>query len=324
MYDGFENVGRVNGVYNYVPTSVGGTYCIAVNVDMARELGVYNMLPADHIHWSYDDFLNFCRAVRNAGRARNIYPLQLWAGSRSSDSVYYSWMMSGGARILNSNNTSMTVNSPEAVRTLGLFKQLIDEGLVPSGYVTALDEDIDTFFLSQNIMMNITTAGLYFLQLIPEMAKKGEINFFNSDLYCIPTPDGRANPKVVSWGTGGLAIFKNAGNQASIDGAKNVVRTLWNDPKLYEESLRGGTASPINKNVRMDFGDAFINERANMIAPWAGFGDSTVGILEPWWTSWREVFYVELQEFYRGRQTAQQLLTNWTTKGNEVIRNYKP
>jgi ABC-type glycerol-3-phosphate transport system substrate-binding protein len=324
MYDGFDNVGRLNGAYYYIPLHNGGVYNIHVNVDMARELGVYNMLPADHIHWSYDDFLNFCRAARNAGRARNKYPLQLWAGTRSSDAVYYSWMMSGGARILNSNNTSMTVNSTEAVRTLNLFKQLIDEGLVPSGSATAIDEDIDALFLSQNIMMNITTAGVGFMQWIPALVQSGEAEFFNTDIYCIPTPDGRANPSVLSWGTGGLAIFKNAGNTTVIEAAKNVVRTLWNDTKLYEERMRGQTGFPINKNIKVDYGNSYITERANMAASWGGFGDSGAGILEAWWTSWREVFYVELQDFYQGRQTAQQLLTNWTTKGNEVIRNFRP
>jgi ABC-type glycerol-3-phosphate transport system substrate-binding protein len=324
MYDGFENVGRVNGVYYYVPLSVGGIYNMSVNTDMAKELGVNNLLPADNVHWSYDDFLRLCRAIRDAGRARNIYPLHLWAGSRSSDAVYYSWLMSGGANILNSDHTAMAVNTPEAVRTLSLFKQLIDEGLVPSGYATATDEDAEKPFYSQNIMMNITTAGLVDVVQIPIRARNGEIAFFNTDVYCIPTPDGRANPRVMSWGTGGLSIFRNAGNTTVIEAAKNVVRTLWNDVNLYGERMLGVSGSPINKNVKIDYGNAFITGRADMVASWAGFGDSGAGILEPWWTSWREVFFVELQDFYQGRQTAQQLLTNWTEKGNTVIRNYRP
>jgi len=156
------------------------------------------------------------------------------------------------------------------------------------------------------------------------MSKSGEGEFFNTDIYCIPTPDGKTNPRVLSWGTNGLSIFKNSNNPDVIEAAKNVVRTLWNDLKLFTDLSTGGTGLPINKNVKLDLGDPVRNARLNMSASWAGFGDSGMGILEPWWPSWREIFFVELQDFYQGRQTVQQLLTNWTTKGNELIKNYKP
>jgi len=324
MYDGFDSVGKINGVHYYVPTMVEGIYNITVNIDMAKELGVYNMLPADHIHWSYDDFLNLCRATRNAGRSKGIYPLELWAGSNSADSAYYSWILSGGANIINADHSAMTVNSPEAARTLNIFKQLIDEGLVPDGYVTTVANNLPPAWVSKKTMMVIHSAGTYFTNLITTMGKNGEADYFNADVYCYPTPDGKRNPRTLSWGTGGLSIFKNSNNATVIEAAKNVVRTLMNDVKLYEESITGASVDSINKNVKLDTGNAYVNERANMTASWAGFGDASVGILEPWWPSWREIFYVELQEFYRGRQTVQQLLTNWTTKGNEVIKNYKP
>jgi ABC-type glycerol-3-phosphate transport system substrate-binding protein len=49
------------------------------------------------------------------------------------------------------------------------------------------------------------------------------------------------------------------------------------------------------------------------------YSTSAFGILEPWWTEFREIFYPQLQELFIGRAAPKQVLENWTKNGNAVI-----
>jgi ABC-type glycerol-3-phosphate transport system substrate-binding protein len=323
MFEGCENLGFFSGSYYTIPVMLNNGYLFTVNAGLAKELGVYELLPADKVHWSYDQFLEFCRAVRRAGRSRDIYPIQLYAGSRSSDSAYYSMLMSGGARLFNDSHTEMAVNGPETVKTLNLFKTLIDEDLVPDGAATTKDEALNAPFFAQKVILYFPGGGAQEPIIWQNQMDAGDIEPMELEIICYPTPDGKADPHVVTFGTVDIAIFKNANDPAKIAAAENVIRTLWLEYDIFskEECFQVGL-SPVKK-TSMDYGVQRLNDLADLAFSWnASYSDSSFGILESWYTSWRETFYVELQEFYLSRQNAQQLLANWTTKGNEVIKSY--
>ena len=107
VYDSVPGMGTFNGKLVYLPVNINAGYNMCVNVSLVKSLGLYDMLPQDKTHWSYDDFLAFCRAVREKGKDQGIYATQLFAGSKSSDSVYYSFIMSAGGNILNAVHTAM-------------------------------------------------------------------------------------------------------------------------------------------------------------------------------------------------------------------------
>lgn len=321
MYDGYDEIGLVDGSYFFMPVANSNGYVFIVNTDLAKELGVYDLLPEDRVHWSYDQFLEFCRKAREAGRDQNAYPLQLFAGNRSSDAAMYSFLMCGGTELLNEDQTAMAVNTPEAVSTLNLLKQLIDEDLVPQGAATTKDEDTASVFHSGRTVLQLAAAGAQNNITVQAKADAGEIEFFNTDTCNYPTPDGIADPHVANWGANGMVIFKNDNDEAVIEGAKNVIRTLYTDTELITELNSGMGMAPTNKNVSIDYGEEYLNQLAARANEWnAKYSDSTIGILEPWWDNWRETFYVELQEFYVGNQSAEQMLANWTEKGNAVIQ----
>ena len=322
MYEGYDEIGLVDGKYYYIPTGNSNGYVFIVNTDLAKELGVYDLLPEDRTHWSYDDFLEFCRKAREAGKSQDAYPVQLYAGSRSSDAAMYSFLMCGGMQILNDDQTKMAVNSPETAASLNLLKQLIDEELVPQGAATTKDEDVASVVHAGRTVLQMTAAGAQNNITVQRKADSGEIEFFNTDTCNFPTPDGKADPHVANWGTSGMVVFRNANDAAVIEGAKNVIRTLYTDIELLTALNSGMGTAPTNKDVFIDYGYDYLNELAERANEWNGkYSDSGIGILEPWWSDWRETFYVELQEFYVGNQTAEQMLENWTAKGNAVIQS---
>ena len=56
-----------------------------------------------------------------------------------------------------------------------------------------------------------------------------------------------------------------------------------------------------------------------LAASTAEYADSSIGVLESWWSDFRETFYVQLQSYYTGEKSAEQVIKDWEAAGNEVI-----
>ncbi|MFR8025267.1 ABC transporter substrate-binding protein [Eisenbergiella massiliensis] len=320
LYDGVLDTGKLNGIQGYIPINLSQGYNITVNVSLARELGVYDLLPEDKIHWSYDEFLEFCRAARENGKDKNIYATQLFAGSKSSDAVYYSFMMSGGSDILNADHTGMAINEEKASDTLTLFKTMIEEELVPSGAATTVDNDIRPNWYSQKLVCMFVSTGTGEAVNVKKQIDSGDIEPFDVDIYEIPTPDGKADPHVMSWGSTGFTIFKNAGDNAKIEASKKVIETFLENQSYSQEVCVQTGNSTVLKDLDVDYGDDKLNEQAKRAAAsTAEYADSSIGVLESWWSDFRETFYVQLQSYYTGEKSAEQVIKDWEAAGNEVI-----
>ena len=320
LYDGVLDTGKLNGIQGYIPINLSQGYNITVNVSLARELGVYDLLPEDKIHWSYDEFLEFCRAARENGKDKNIYATQLFAGSKSSDAVYYSFMMSGGSDILNADHTGMAINEEKASDTLTLFKTMIEEELVPSGAATTVDNDIRPNWYSQKLACMFVSTGTGEAVNVKKQIDSGDIEPFDVDIYEIPTPDGKADPHVMSWGSTGFTIFKNAGDNAKIEASKKVIETFLENQSYSQEVCVQTGNSTVLKDLDVDYGDDKLNEQAKRAAAsTAEYADSSIGVLESWWSDFRETFYVQLQSYYTGEKSAEQVIKDWEAAGNEVI-----
>ena len=320
LKDGYQSEGMINGRNYYLPITASNGYNFTVNTTLAKELGVYDLLPADKVHWSYAEFLDFCRKATAAGKPKGIYATQLWAGTRSSDAAYYSFLMTGGARIINKELTAVAVNTPEAIASLNVLKTLIDEGLVPEGAATTKDESVDPNFEGGKLVFLPMTAGAQSCVRIFNKIKEGSILPFETEFVQMPSPTGKTDPYVVSWGTGGFVIFRNADNKEKIQAAKEVLELWVRTPKIATElCLKNGAASTI-KNITPDYGDDTLNKQVREATEAnIKFSHSDIGILQPWWSDFRETFYVQLQALYTGTKTAEQVLDDWEATGNAVI-----
>lgn len=320
LYEGVLETGKLDAVQGYIPINLSQGYNITVNVSLAKELGIYDLLPEDKIHWSYEEFLEFCRAAREKGEDQNIYATQLFAGSKSSDAVYYSFLMSGGSDILNEEHTLVAVDETKAAQTLGLFRTLIDEELVPAGAATTVDNDIRPNWYSQKLACMFVSTGTGEAVNVKKQIDSGDIQAFDVDIYEIPTPDGKADPHVMSWGSTGFTVFKNSGDEAKTEAARKVIQTFLENQEYSQEVCVQTGNSTVLKDLNVDYGDETLNEQAKRAAAsTAAYADSSIGVLEPWWSDFRETFYVQLQSYFTGDKSAETMLGDWKTSGDEVI-----
>ena len=322
MLDGYKKLGMKDGKHYYMPTLTNNGYNFAVNMDLAKSLGVDTLLPADKIHWSYDQFLDFCRKARTAGKDKGIYATQLWAASRSSDAAYYSFLMTGGTNItdMTKNPPVVAANTATAEATLKVLKTLVDEKLVPDGPATTKDEAVNPNFESGKLVVLLASAGAQTPITIYNKAKKGDIKAFTVDFYQMPTPTGKTEPKVVSFGTSGFELFINKNDPAVIQGAKDAIATWYETPAISSEMHLKGGSSAVTNNVTLDYSDATLNAQVKRaIEANSKYAISDFGILTSWWSPFRETFYVQLQAYLTGTKTAKQMLTDWETTGNAAI-----
>jgi ABC-type glycerol-3-phosphate transport system substrate-binding protein len=310
-----EHNGTVNGKNYALDYALSWGYVLLANMDLVKKYGLENRLPADRLHWSYADFLDFLRTVKRTDPA--ITPIPLFAGSRSSDAWYYSWVLATGSDILNKEHTAVTVDNPQALRALTLFKTIIDEGLTQPGAGTMLDEDSRALWYSGKAVL---AYGAF--NNVPDfysMMQNGELINFEMDTLPIPTPDG-GTPRVASWGGSSIIGFRKDGDPARIDAIKKYILTFYQSADILKREAESSGAAFILKGTEAPMPTAQIERiRERNTEYTLKYSTAAFGILEPWWTAFRETLYPQLQELYTGRQTPKQALENWTRNGNAVI-----
>ena len=309
--------GLVDGKYGYIQTANGAPYGIMVNVDLAKELGVYDMLPADYTSWSYDDFLALCAAIKEANP--DIIPIDLFAGTKSSDAWYYSWYLRNGSKLTNEDHSATVFNEEpnkaKMLETLNFFKTLIDEHYVPDGAATLTDEDVEQFFISgQMMMIHCAYSNMSYYQALQD---EGSCIEFEFDTYNMPNATGADFGPVATWGSYGICGFNDNGHEAEVLQALDV----WLADPQFQSGLSNATGrlSAMN-NTTAVWPTEHIGETMERGAEMAATSStSDFGILEGWWTNFRETHYPQLQDFYLGTIDAETFLANWAEAGDAVI-----
>ena len=311
--------GVVNGEYHYIPLELDAAYCYVVNMTLAERLGVANMLPEDKETWSYDEFLDFLRAAKAADPS--IIPTCLYAGSRSGDAWYYSCFLGNGVEITNEDLTATAFNVGEnreaALEVLNFFKTLIDEQLVPSGSATLIDADINEMYKTGNVL--ILPGGFNMVPQMKSFIADGTCADFESSCVAIPTADGEKAPYAVTWGSAGIVGFGNNGHEEEVRLAIGALTGSGAAGIWKEIETAAGNASAFN-DAAVEYEDALVNEVMQHASDYtARCARSDFGILEPWYSSFRDTFYVQLQDFFTGNIDAGTLLDNWQASADDVI-----
>lgn len=123
---------------------------IVYNKDLFRSAGIGALPDRLEDAWSWDEFLDVARKLRDAQSGERTAFGMNWqlAGAFR----WLNWLYPAGGSLYDSGATKATVDSAEARRTLDMFKTWFDEGLCPDN--TSLKGSyVDLIFPAQTIAM---------------------------------------------------------------------------------------------------------------------------------------------------------------------------
>lgn len=324
-YPSVLSFGKLNGTHYLMPASQMGASFLSVNVTLAKELGVYDLLPEDRKSWNIQDFYAFCKAATEAGKAGDIKGTMLYAGSSTSDDILYSLMMSNGGTIIDFETNTCTANSPACVEVIEILGNIVKEGYCLDGATIQTGSDTGTPFYNQQYVAILNSNAPAILQEFEKMKAEGYIDAVPEiRTYGVPTGEG-CETVSACWGANGIAIFNNQ-DEAKITAAKKFVtflmeqkaftETVWQEQPNYYPSRNNG-AEFISDSPMVKEEVIFRQELTNECA------DYDFGILESYWSEVRSCFYPELQSVFSGEKTAQQAMDDFAANVNRILADQK-
>lgn len=320
--EGAVQIGEVDGAYYLVPITLMPSTILTVNVSLAKQYGVYDLLPEDRVSWDWPQFMAFLEACGEKSLADGVYPIALYAGSQSSDIAYYTMLLSAGAEILNADHTAAAVNTPAAVQAMAYLKEMQDKGLVYPGVAEMKDQDVSGLFLNGKVIVDLTcNGGLSALPAFQQAVNEGVLTEVPEiQGYAWPTLDGSAS-KCATWGANCAAIFENDGDAEKIEAAKGFLKAMVSDETfneaLWSANLNYGPAR--ETGVQLTIEDEQITRELEMKSVFAQYNDSAFGILESYWGEIRQYFYPEMQSMILGSKTPEEAIQGFEAGVNDVL-----
>ncbi len=320
--EGAVQIGEVDGAYYLVPITLMPSTILTVNVSLAKQYGVYDLLPEDRVSWDWPQFMAFLEACGEKSLADGVYPIALYAGSQSSDIAYYTMLLSAGAEILNADHTAAAVNTPAAVQAMAYLKEMQDKGLVYPGVAEMKDQDVSGLFLNGKVIVDLTcNGGLGALPAFQKAVDEGVLTEVPEiQGYAWPTLDGSAS-RCATWGANCAAIFENDGDAGKIEAAKGFLKAMVSDEAfnevLWSASLNYGPAR--ETGVQLTIEDEQITRELEMKSVFAQYNDSAFGILESYWGEIRQYFYPEMQSMILGSKTPEEAIQGFEAGVNDVL-----
>lgn len=309
---------KVNGKNYIIPVSALAGYTLTVNTTLAKELGTYDMLPKDFVSWTLEDYKNFIKACTEKGKSKGIYGTALWAGSQSSDSVYFSFLMSAGAKVFNDVQNKIILNSPEAAKALDLIGSMVKEGLVVPGAPTLKDEDVCTLFFNKKIVVE-GTSGLWVVSEVEKQIKAGTIQGpLETELYEFPSIDGKSAKKSGVTAPG-ICVFINKNDANKIAAAKEYAIKFITNDSLITEWIDNSGHVPCRPGLSVYKNSPMTARESVKSAQLLKYQVVGWGNTKPYWAEIRAIFYPEIQAVYTGAKTGQQALDDFAAKANEIV-----
>lgn len=316
---GTQNDGIVDGEYHAIVTNTGAAYCLFINMTKVKDAGLEDMLPEDKLTWSYEEYLAFLRALKEA--YPDDYPMELYAGSQSSDMWYYSWLLGNGVQLTTDDLSATAFNTGDsrdkAIQTFELFSTISSEGLCNPGVATTIDVDGQNFWKAGKAIIChgafSNTAGWQ------RAMDEGTALTFEYDAYAMPTYEGKEIPMSGSFGSYSFIAFDSK-DDAKNDAIKKAIEVYLTNPECQTMVTNATGRLSVMTDTVVDYDTeeiAEIMERGAVYS--ASYTDSSFGVLESWWTEFRGTFYPNLQDLYTGKIDAGTLLDKWQVAGDAVI-----
>ena len=279
---------------------------IVYNKDLFQAAGI-GVLP-DRLEdaWSWEEFLDVARRLRDAQTGNRTAFGMNWqlAGAFR----WLNWLYAAGGSLYNSDATRTTVDSPEARKTLDMFKTWFEEDLCPAN--TSLKGSyVDLIFPAQTIAM--ISAGSF---LVPTL--EADVTRFEYGTTYLPQDVGMStdlggNAVVATQQTEKpelaakfLEFLVNQKNMKRFCEATNLLPTR-ND--LVEQKL--------DYEIRPDIMPVFVDQSTTITPAY------TRAVTVPDFTQVNNAFVDQLESFIVGDQSPEATLGNIAQEATDVVRD---
>lgn len=279
---------------------------IVYNKDLFQAAGIGALPDRLEDAWSWDEFLDVSRRLRDAQTGNRTAFGMNWqlAGAFR----WLNWLYAAGGSLYNSDATRTTVDSPEARKTLDMFKTWFEEDLCPDN--TSLKGSyVDLIFPAQAIAM--ISAGSF---LVPTL--EADVTRFEYGTTYLPQDVGMStdlggNAVVATQQTEKpelaakfLEFLVNQKNMKRFCEATNLLPTR-ND--LVEQKL--------DYEIRPDIMPVFVDQSTTITPAY------TRAVTVPDFTQVNNAFVDQLESFIVGDQSPEATLGNIAQEATDVVRD---
>ncbi len=320
MSDSWTNAVVIDGQQYLAPVFTSGGTAMAINVALVEEYGLSDMLPEDHVSWTWDQFYAFCKAATEAGKADGIYSIAMFAGSQSSDSNTMGWLMGSGATVLNEDLSGVALNTADAGKVLDNMAKLVTEGIAMPGATTLIDDECIELFLSGKTFV-CQYADLWTINQAYERKQNGEIAVpMEAQYYLFPTLDGK--PKTyLGYGATGFCVFNN-GDENKIAAAKAFI-DFFMGSEFEGSYIEQAGQLACREGIELYTDKETVSAEAARMSSFGKYYALNWGSQLGFWAEVRSTFYPEIQAVYTGAKSGQEALNSFAANANKVIEKIR-
>lgn len=284
-------------VYMY-PLSSAPFY-MAVNKQMAEDAGVADLVKEG---WTTADFVKVAEALRDKGYNPGSFFCNGQGGDQGSRAFFANLYP---APITDEKVTKYTTDSENAIKSMTLIKEMIDNGSLANGSQYNGGDDIQNFANGQ------TSFAILWSPAMPKIhAKLLESSKVEVIDVPFPTQDGKA---ALEYLVNGFCVFNN-GDAAKIEASKKLIDFICNDPEFGPKNVVRSGSFP----VRQSFGDLYNDARMSMLSSWSKYYSPYYNTIDGF-AKMRQVWFPMCQAVSNGDVTPEEGLKDFTQKANETI-----
>jgi ABC-type glycerol-3-phosphate transport system substrate-binding protein len=231
-----------------IPCS-GGLWNYIVNKTMFEEAGLEDLLPAAPDYtWTTEEFLEACRAINDPP---DHYCTAFFAKTPSFDVATNNFMggFPGCDSYYDTEKGEFIASSPECMEVWEFLHTLVEEGLAVPGPAGFVDDDIDPYWMRQDVAMQ--GGSNWYAGITKRGIEEGTVEPFEYLLVSFPNKPGAPPPPVATGDPYVWTVFKQD-DPKKLQAIYDLVNYMQ-QPEIASEIAGGWATMPVRTDAPNPF-----------------------------------------------------------------------
>jgi multiple sugar transport system substrate-binding protein len=299
-----------------VPVS-GGYWDYIINKTLFDNKDLSNLLPkAPDYTWTTEQYLKAARAINDP--ANNVYATAFFAKSPSMDSAFNAFFGGfPGVEFYDQKTKTFKINSPKAIEALKFLHSLLDEDLIVPGGAGFIDDDIDPYWINQQIAM-IGGANWY-AKITNKAIKEQGLAPFEYILARYPNKVGAPPTPIATSDPDGFIVFKQK-DPKKMTKIIDLIKYLQS-PEIASSIAGGWSKVPLRADAKNPFGDKDQDQKSWTDAA-RKFGTANyyynTGV--PNFNEVRQAWAEARQAFLQKDANIQKIMDDFVKRANQIVK----